>query len=100
VKPEFPALTVSPAIPFTASTVPASGAGEAKIDRRNVGDIRRRPDRGDARNVARSGRVDRADARMGMKRTNHPHVQLMRKRDVRGEAAVAGDERSIFKTRY
>ena len=26
VKPEFPALTVSPAIPFTARTVPASGA--------------------------------------------------------------------------
>ena len=46
--------------------IEAFDAGEAKIDRRNVGDIRRGPDRDDARNVARRGRVDRADAGMGM----------------------------------
>ena len=83
-----------------AIRIEAFDAGEAKIDRRNVGDIRRGPDRDDSRNVARRGRVDRANARMGMGRTNHAHVQLMGKRDVGGEAAVAGDERPIFKTRY
>ena len=79
--------------------IEAFDAGEAKIDRRNVGDIRRGPDRNDARNAARRGRVDRANARMGMGRTNYAHVQLMRERDVGREAAVAGDERPIFKTR-
>ena len=74
-------------------------AGEAKIDRRNVGDIRRGPDRNDTRNVACRGRIDRADAGMGVGGTHHAHVQLMRKRDVGGEAAIAGDERPIFKTR-
>ena len=74
-------------------------AGEAKIDRRNIGDIRRGPDRDDARNAAHRGRVDRADARMGMGRANYTHVQLMRERDVGGKAAIACDERPIFETR-
>ena len=83
-----------------AIRIEAFDAGEAKIDRRNVGDIRRGPDRDDARNVTRRGRADRADACVGIRRTDHAHVQLMGERDVCGKAAVAGDERSIFKTRY
>ena len=71
--------------------IEAFDAGEAKIDRRYVGDIRRGPDRNDARNAARRGRVDGANLRMGMGRTHHAHVQLMRKRDVGGKAAIAGD---------
>ena len=53
----------------------------------------------DARHVACRGRVDRANAGMGVGRADHAHVQLMRERDVGGEAAIAGDERPIFKTR-
>ncbi len=80
--------------------VEAFDAGEAEIDRRNVGHVRRGPDRNDAGNVARRSRVDTADAPMGMGGTNHAHVQLMRERDVGGEAAIAGDERPVFETRY
>ena len=83
-----------------AIRIEALDAGEAEIDRRNVGHIRRGPDRNDARHVACRGRVDRADTRMGIGGADHAHVQLMRERDVGGKAAVAGDERPIFKTRY
>jgi len=82
-----------------AIRIEAFDAGEAKIDRRNVGHIRSGPDRNDARNAARRGRVDGANTCMGVGGTHHPHVQLMRERDVRRKAAIAGDQRPIFKTR-
>ena len=43
--------------------------------------------------------IDRDDAAMRMGGTHHAHMQLMSKRDVGGEAALAGDERPVLKTR-
>ena len=80
--------------------IEAFDAGEAEIDRRNAGDIGRRPDRDDARRRARRAGIDRHDAAMRMRGAHHAHVQLMRERDVRGEAALAGDQRPILKTRH
>ena len=74
-------------------------AREAEIDRWDVGNVCRRPDRGNARHVACRTRIDREDAAMCERGTNHPHVQLMRERNVAREAARTGDERPIFETR-
>ena len=71
-------------------------AGKAKIDRRNCGDVRRRPNRDGAGHRACRVHIDGDDASMRMGRTDHAHVQLMRKRDVGGEASLAGDQRPIL----
>ena len=51
----------------------------AKIDRRDVRDVGRRPDRDDPRQGTRGRRVDRGDPAMGVVRANDPHVELVRK---------------------
>ena len=74
-------------------------AREAEIDRWDVGNVYRRPDRGNARHVACRTRIDREDAAMCERGTNHPHVQLVRERNVARKAAGTGDERPIFEAR-
>ena len=74
-------------------------AGEPEIDRRNFGDIGCGPYRGDARRRARRGGVDGDDAAMRVRGTNDAHVQLMRERNVGGEAALAGDQRKVLEAR-
>ena len=71
-------------------------AAFAKIDRRHLGDVGCGPHRENTRHGARGRRVDGDDAAVGMPRSHHAHVKLMRKIDVAGKCAAADDERRIF----
>jgi hypothetical protein len=51
----------------------------AKIDRRDVRNVGRRPDRDDPGQGARGRGVDRGDPAMGVVRADDPHVELVRK---------------------
>ena len=71
-------------------------AALAKINRRHLGNVGRRPHRVDAGQGKRRARVDRNDAAVGVGGTDHPHVKLMRKIDVAGKLASADNERRVF----
>ncbi len=71
-------------------------AALAEIDRRNVGDVGRAPDRDHARERARGRGVERDDRAMGVVRAHDAHVQLVRKRNVAGKAAAAAHQGRIF----
>ncbi len=72
---------------------------QSKRYRRNVRDVRMRPHRMNAGQRQRRLRVDRPDPPVGDRRAHHAHMQLPRKRDVGGEAALPGEQRPIFQTR-
>ena len=74
-------------------------AGQAKIDRRNVGDVGCRPHRDNAWRCLRGVGVDRHDAPMGVGGAHHAHVQLMSKRNIGREQPAAGNQRRIFEPR-
>ena len=75
-------------------------ARQPEIDRRNISDVGRDPYRDDTGPRARIGAFDRDEAAMGMRGTNHPHISLMRERNVRRKAALANDEGCIFESRH
>ena len=75
-------------------------ARQPEIDRRNISDVGRDPYRDDTGPRARIGAFDRDEAAMGMRGTNHPHISLMRERNVRRKAALADDEGCIFESRH
>ena len=68
----------------------------AKVDRRHVRNVGRRPDRDHAGQSARSRRVHRNDLAVGVVCANDPHVQLVREGNVAGEAAAASDQRRVL----
>jgi hypothetical protein len=72
---------------------------QAKVDRRNVGDITRRPDCAHARQRAGGARIDRYDTAVSHGRTHHAHVQLMRKRDIGRVGAATRHQRAILEPR-
>ena len=67
-----------------------------EIDRREIRDVGIGPHRHHAGQRARRRGVDRDDAAMGVGGAHHAHMQLMRKVDVAGIAALAGDQRQIL----
>ncbi len=71
--------------------------GQPEIDRRHACDIAGGPDRDNAGNLAGSGNVDGANTAMSVGGTHHAHMQLPGEINVAGKAAIAGDQRLIFK---
>ena len=76
----------------------ALDAGQAEIDRRNLGDVGRRPHGDDARHRQRRTGVDRHDAAVGMAGAHHAHVQHAGKGDIGGEGAAARHQRPVLET--
>ena len=74
--------------------------GVAKIDRRQIGDIRPGPHRDDPRRRLRRGDVDRAQHGMRVGRAHHPHVQLMCEGNVADKPAAPGDQRRVLQARH
>ena len=68
----------------------------AEIDRPDVGNVGRGPDRHDARHGARRGGVDGNDLSVRVVGAHHPHVKLAREVDVARERAAAGDQRRVL----
>ena len=71
-------------------------AAETKIDRRNVGDVGGRPHRVHAGQRQRSVGIDRAQPAVREIRTHDAHMQLLRKRNIGGKAAAAGQQRPVL----
>ena len=74
-------------------------AGEPEADRRNVGDVGVGPHRVHAGQSERRAGVDRFDISMRQRRAHDAHGPLAGKRNVGGEAALAGKQRAVFQTR-
>ena len=74
--------------------------GVAKIDRRQIGDIGRGPHRHHARRRQRHRAVDAAQQRMRIRRAHHPHMELMRERDIADELSLSSDQRPILEPRH
>ena len=75
-------------------------AGQAEADRRNVRDVVMRPHRVHAGQRQRRRSVDRFDLAVRDGRAHHAHVPLAGKRDVGGEAALAGEQRAVLQPRH
>ena len=71
-------------------------AALAEIDRPDVGNVGRGPHGDHAWQRARRAHVDRDDAAMRVVRARDAHVELMRKGNVGGKTAAAGDEWRIL----
>ena len=74
-------------------------ARQPEIDRRNIGDIGRRPHRRDLRQCPRRGAVDRDDPAMRVARPHHSHVQHVGKSDVGGKPSAARHQRPVLEAR-
>ena len=74
-------------------------AALAEIDRRHVRDVVSGPDRDHAGQGARGRRIDRDDPAVGVIGAHHAHVELVRKGNVAGIAAVAPHQRRVFQPR-
>ena len=74
------------------------GGGIAKIDRRHIANIVRRPHGDNAGREPCLAYVNRDDTRMRISRTNKPHVKLFREGKIGNELAAAGYERSILQS--
>ena len=72
--------------------------GCAEYDRADIGDIFGGPHGRDTRRGASLLRIDGQQVRMGPVGARDPHMELMRKRDIRDEAARAPDQRRVFET--
>src|SRR5205085_1137614 len=70
--------------------------GEVVARRHETLDVAPREDRDDAGRGLRLAYVDRADARMGMRRAQEGRMRLPRPADVVGVAAGAGDEALVL----
>jgi hypothetical protein len=75
-------------------------AAFAEIDRRHVGDVLRGPYRDDAGQRARRRCIDRDDGTVRQRRPGDPHVKLVRKRNVAGEAAAPPHQRRVLEPRH
>jgi hypothetical protein len=69
---------------------------QAEIDRRDIGDIGRRPQRNDAWGRARFGDIDCNNAAVSVRRADYPHMQLMRKRNICRKTPLAHDQRAVL----
>jgi len=70
--------------------------GQAKIDRRDIGDVGKTPCRVHAWHRQRRREIDGLKFAMGKGRTHHPHVQLVGEIDVGCKAPSAFQQRSIL----
>ena len=75
------------------------GGGIAKIDRRQVANFGTRPHGDDAFKCKRRRDIDRDDRSMRVLRAHHPHVKLVWKGDVVGEASASAKQRLVLQPR-
>jgi hypothetical protein len=68
-----------------------------KVDRRDIENVRGCPNRNNARVRRGVTDIDRPNPAVGTRRADDPHVKLAREIDIAGEAALAGDQRVVFK---
>ena len=80
-----------------AVAIEAGDLAQAKIDRRNVGDVCGGPDRMNAGRRAGGGGIDRQQPGVGMRRPHHAHVQLVGKVHIGGKPALAQKQWPILK---
>ncbi len=73
------------------------GGGIAKIDRRDVADVRAGPHRNDTRNGQSFPGINSCDAAVGNRRPHQAHMQLERQRHVRDEAARPRHQSNVLK---
>jgi hypothetical protein len=70
---------------------------QAEIDWRDIGDVRCRPNSDDAWGRAPFGDIDCNNAAVGVRRADHAHVQLMRKRNIGRKTPPAHDQGAVLK---
>ena len=71
----------------------------AKIDRRHLGNVGRRPHGINAGRGLGFRRLDRDDTAMRMSGAHDAHMKLVRKGDIGDEPPASGDERRVFEPR-
>src|SRR5947208_14814939 len=71
-----------------------------KIARRQIAVVGRGPYRDHTRRRQRHRAVDAAQQRMRIRRAHHPHMELMRERDIADELSLSSDERPILEPRH
>ncbi len=76
--------------------VQSGDPAQAKVDRWDVGHVRRGPDRMHARRGASGRRIDRDQPGVGVGRAHQAQVQLAEKGDVGGEPGLSEQQRPIL----